>query len=533
MPRNNPSVRVRRTVSRAVVGATAMAAALTVTAQSAAYAVPTPAHTQARAAGIGTTETQRVDAAAVVRLDPTADVLLLSDYDFIHALWQKASDAGEKLDSVRTAAEKAMASTLPADHVAYIVTGIHEANRQDQQRERDKAEAERAARLARSQALVVIGIPSTPELLALSDDNFIRAVLRHEASGPEVRAAAMRALAADAAAWREFIVNGAREAHKKDVARELEELEEKNRKEAELRKNQAARKNVAALFRVPMSQSLLDVSDDNFIREMLRMAPADLKNSELYRAAQKAVLSTKASDWLDFLYTGADAAYKRDDEARRKKLAEANRVLARQILEAAKQTGFNPNLVASAQKALAAGDVQVAEFLSEEGQRRARRQSLSIGSAVAPSTWKPIRHGRVDGGAASVSPVTSASPLAWREDATWLVVPSLSGQAGCYSFEAASKPGHYLKGDETKGLVTLAADNNTETFRDSATWCARMKGWPQSRASAAWFIWGGSPHEGTQVAISQRSELVNHGPWSDDIDLRAHPAWEITAPLAP
>ncbi|MEV7646066.1 hypothetical protein AB0O32_39885 [Streptomyces rubiginosohelvolus] len=50
-----------------------------------------------------------------------------------------------------------MASTADADHVTFIVTGIHEAHQQDKQRERDKAEAERAAR---QQALLAIGIPS-------------------------------------------------------------------------------------------------------------------------------------------------------------------------------------------------------------------------------------------------------------------------------------------------------------------------------------------------------------------------------------
>ncbi|MCZ7462303.1 hypothetical protein [Streptomyces sp. WMMC940] len=33
-------------------------------------------------------------------------------------------------------------------------------------------------------------------------------------------------------------------------------------------------------------------------------------------------------DWKTFIHDGADAAYKRDDENRRKKLAEANRKLA-------------------------------------------------------------------------------------------------------------------------------------------------------------------------------------------------------------
>ena len=39
-----------------------------------------------------------------------------------------------------------------------------------------------------------------------------------------------------------------------------------------------------------MTQSCSTVSDEIFIREMLRAAPADLRNSELYRAwAQSAV----------------------------------------------------------------------------------------------------------------------------------------------------------------------------------------------------------------------------------------------------
>ncbi|MEV8533728.1 AbfB domain-containing protein [Streptomyces sp. NPDC051211] len=533
--RNNLRTGVRRAVVRAVMGTTAMTAVLAVGAESVAFAVPVPPHKEARAAGIGTTDSQRVEAAAVVRLDPTADVLLLSDYDFIHALWQKASDAGERLDSVRTAAERAMSSTVAADHVTFIVTGIHEAFRLDQQRERDKAEAERAARLARQQVLVVIGIPSTPELLSLSDDNFIRAIVRHAASGAEVRAAGTRALLADEAAWREFIATGAREAHKKDVARELAELEEKNRKEAELRKNHAARKNVAALFRIPMTQGLLDVSDDNFIREMLRMAPADLKNSDLYRTGQKAVLSTKASDWLDFLYTGADAAYKRDDEARRKKLAEANRMLAQQILAAAKESGFNPNLVASAEKALAAGDVQVAEFLSEEGQKRARRQTLAI---RAPGQQDPtqlfqLRHTGVSGGTISAAPVTPASSQDMRDNATWLVVPSLAGQAGCFSFEAASKPGHYLKGTVNQGPVVLGANDNTAAFRNSATWCFTFKGIVSGQPASALFTW--SVADKFKVRLNQSNELVTGAPPSTggSLGFVSYPGWAITDPLAP
>lgn len=526
---------VRRNVVRAVAGTTVMAAVLALGSESVVFAVPTPPHKEARAAGIGTSDTERVAAAAVVRLDPTADVMLLSDYDFIHALWQKASDAGEKLDSVRTAAEKALTSTVAADHVSFIVTGVHDALKLDQKRERDKAEAARAARQARQNVLTVIGIPSTPELLALSDDNFIRALIRHQSSGIEVRAAATRALLGDEAAWREFIVNGARAAHKKDVDRDLAELEEKNRKEAELRRNQAARKNVAALFRVPMTPGLLEVSDDNFLREMLRMAPAELNNSELYRAAQKAVLSAKAADWLDFLYTGADAAYKRDDEARRNQLAEANRMLAQQILTAAKESGFNPNLVASAEKALAAGDVQVAEFLSEGGQKRARRQSLAIRALGDQDPMKlfQLRHTGVSGGTISAGPVTSASSPDMRDNATWLVVPSLAGQAGCFSFEAANKPGHYIKGTVNQGAVVLGANDNTAAFRNSATWCFSMKGLVFGQPASALFTW--SVADRFKVRLNQRNELVTGAPPSTGGSLGGvgYPGWAITDPLAP
>ncbi|WP_344960873.1 hypothetical protein [Streptomyces thioluteus] len=49
-------------------------------------AVAEPMVTATAAEGIGTTEAQRIAAAGLVGLDPTPDVLLLSDYSFIRAL---------------------------------------------------------------------------------------------------------------------------------------------------------------------------------------------------------------------------------------------------------------------------------------------------------------------------------------------------------------------------------------------------------------------------------------------------------------
>ncbi|MEU8775555.1 AbfB domain-containing protein [Streptomyces sp. NPDC048606] len=505
-------------VPRLVIGTTAVATVLALGVQTSVVAAPAPEERQAAfATAVGTTEAQRVDAAAVVGLDPTPDVLLLSDYDFVHALWRKAGEAGERRESVRTAAERAMVGAVAADLVTFVVTGIHEANRQDQQRERDKAEAERVARLARQQVLTVIGITPTPELLALSDDNFVRAVLRHAASGPEVRAAAAKALAEDQAAWREFIVNGAREAHRRDVARELEEIAERDRKEAELRKNQAARKNVAALFRVSMTQGLLDVSDDNFLREMLRQAPADLKGSELHSAAQRALLSPKPADWLDFLLTGADAAYKRDDEARRKKIAAANRLLTQQMQDAAEKTGVNPNLVAAAKKALAAGDERISDFLKEENQKRFRRQSLQILLPANGVEGWFARYSSADHGLGFLTPIDSRSPQRDREEATWAIVPALSGRAGCHSLEAATKPGHYLSGRPGSAL-RVAVDDRTPDFRNSATWCTD---------GGDRVLWK-SAIDPNQYLDYNAGQLV-----TAPIVMMRNAVWRITPPLAP
>ncbi|MEW2631400.1 AbfB domain-containing protein [Streptomyces sp. NPDC048389] len=536
------SARRRRIVTRGIVTATALAAVTGAVVPSAVAdgGAPVAADIAARAAGgIGTTDDQRVEAAAVVRLDPTADVLLLSDYDFIHALWQKASDAGEKLDAVRTAAEQAMASTVEDDHVRFIASGIHEAYRLDQQREREKAEEERANRLARSQVLLVIGIPSSPELLALSDDNFIRTVAKHEASGPEVRSAALNALLGEPEDWREFIVNGAREAHKRDVANELKELEEKNRKEAERRNEEAARKSAAALFRITPSPAMLALSDDNFIRELLRQAPADLRGSELYAEAQRATLSSDPAVWKVYIHTGADAAYKRDDENRRKKLAEANRKLALQIQAAAENGGVNPHLVAAAKKALAGTDEAVAHFLKADTQHRLKRQTLQVWGKSGIAHQSSADRGKV---LLSTS-INSKSALSDREEATWVVVPSLAGRPGCYSFESVRKPGHYLRSGkaEKDGLrVEVAADDRSSKFRNSATWCYRkaLKFPDRFGVSASFTQPAGSGTNWlapTTSAVYARDDFTFPLPGGKPGEAKpVLPAvWRISAPLAP
>ncbi|MFE5873207.1 AbfB domain-containing protein [Streptomyces roseifaciens] len=461
--------RVQRIVARGIVTTTAMAVVTGVVAQDAAVAAPSG--TVAQSDGIGTNDEQRIAAAAVVDLLPTPATMLLSDYDFIRVLWQKARDAGEKQATVRTAAEEAMASTSAEGHVRFIVTGIHEAKKIDQKREEDKAAADRAARLAKSQALLAVGIPSSPELLELSDDNFIRAIVKHSAAGAEVRAAGTKALAGGAPDWREFIVNGAREAHRRDVANELKELEEKNRQEAERRKELAARTNVAALFRTTPTEAMLVLGDDNFIRELLRTAPEDTRGTELYASAQRAVLSSDAEEWKKFIHSGAEEAYKRDDESRRKKVAEENRRLAQKITVVAEKGGMNPGLVETARKALAGSDEDVAQFLKRDNQYRARRQSLRV-SVGSEAGWY-ARESAADGDTGFIGPVDAKSKQADREEATWVVVPGLVSNPGCFSFESVRKPGYYLRNVHNGEGVRIAGDDGSAEFKGDATWCPR------------------------------------------------------------
>ncbi|MFH8406863.1 ALF repeat-containing protein [Streptomyces sp. NPDC018019] len=193
------------------------------------------------------------------------------------------------------------------------------------QRMFEKARVERMARQARAQVLSTVGIPNRPDLVELDDADFLRAIAEHPAAGPEVRAAIARALNGGPADRQEFMANGAREAHWRDVDREIREVEEKLRKDAERPKEIAARKQTAALFGVVASETMLGLSDDAFLREVLRDTPAESRNTGLYAAGLRALNSSDPAAWKEFIHTGAHQAYKRDFEELMKKRDEAAR----------------------------------------------------------------------------------------------------------------------------------------------------------------------------------------------------------------
>ncbi|MFF4606841.1 AbfB domain-containing protein [Streptomyces sp. NPDC001339] len=526
------SARTRAFLTRGIVTATALAAVSGI-AVPATTAVAAPAGEVSMAAGIGTSDKQRVDAAAVVRLDVinNPDVLLLSDRDFIVALWQKVKDADERQEAVRLAAEEAMALDASAeDHIRFITTGIHQAKLLDDKREKERADIEREARQDKATVLFTLGIPSNPDLLGLSDDNFIRKVMEHPEAGPEVKAAAVGALSKDdPAAWREFIVNGARAAHKRDVTNKLKEDGEKSDKEKQRLRDLDARKNTAALFDIVPSEAMLRLSDDNFIRELIRLAPARLEGTDLLAATHKALTSPAAADWQEFLYTGAEEAFRSDARNRDKKKGQHDRQRALTIQAAMEKTGMNPHLVAAAKKALAGSDAEVAAFLRKDNLYRAARQSLAPSDAKL-SGWY-IRQSSVDGGNAFLAPVNKdKSKQAVREDATWTILNSLD-KPGCYVFKSSVKDGYFLTLQGYR--VKMAAFDGSREFAMNAAWC------PRKALAGSGMSFESASNKGRYLRhfmgelYAAKKDDKSGNPFDRSKDFAQDATWKIADPLAP
>ncbi|MFJ8697323.1 AbfB domain-containing protein [Streptomyces roseolilacinus] len=125
-----------------------------------------------------------------------------------------------------------------------------------------------------------------------------------------------------------------------------------------------------------------------------------------------------------------------------------------------------------------------------------------------------------------IGPVNAASKLADREDATWVIVPSLASQPGCYSFESVRKPGHYLKADNSWLRARVAADDRSAEFRQNATWCTTTG----QSGSGTSFTWGVGPvqrllqHKTGDLYVDQ-NDGTKEG--------RHASTWKISPPLAP
>lgn len=407
-------------------------------------------------------EVEKVRAAFVLGLVPTDEQLRLSDKDFVILLWRRATGA-----EVRASAELAFASS-DAACTDWIRTGIHEANARDQANEMRDAEAARVAREVKEQALIVLGIVPEPELLIMSDRDFIYEIIQR-ATGPRVHDAALTAFGLPDPEQREFIASGIRLAHARDQQDKIDADEQADAEEKARMAAEAARGRAVSVVRVPPTTDIVTLPNDDILRVI---ADAATPGSEVEKDAVLALRSRDRADWKAFIDQGVYDAYRRDKAIVLQQKYESDRRIVEGIKAGADAAGLQPRLSRAAARALAGGPDEVGAFLGVE-QYEVLTQSLStnaLNGSVAGHYLRDVN------GAVVVRPGSPEPAPDEGLDATWRIVPGL-GDPACRSLESARRPNHYLARyhDGSAIRVGVLPTDGTAEFYWNATWCVDTK----------------------------------------------------------
>lgn len=349
---------MRSTRTRWVAAASAALLILLAPAGRAAAVTTAPVKAAASATLESSLE-ERVRAAAVVGVVAPDSWLVLNERDFVFAIWQNAN--ADDLPEVRGAAELALLNCTTTSYVqctVFVQSGIHAAKARDVANQVRDADTARQAREIRQQALMVLAIPVTPELLLLPDRDFVYAIWQRS-TGDRVKAAALAAFGGTAQEQRDFITTGVITAREQDRTAEIEADQTRTEAERQALIEREARMRAAAVLGVVATEAMLIVSDENFVRWVWNTAPDD---TEVYAAAMAALRSADPAQWTAFIHTGIHEADHRDLEAalRKKGQEDRQRVAA---IEAAAETAGKTNLAKAARAALAGTDTDVDYFL--------------------------------------------------------------------------------------------------------------------------------------------------------------------------
>jgi hypothetical protein len=349
------SSRTRRVAAASV--ALLIALALAQPARAAGPGTTAPARKAQAAATLESSLEARVRAAAVVGVVAPDDWLVLGERDFVFVLWQNAGDLAE----VQGAAELALRNCTLTSYVectVFIESGIHAAKARDVAEQVRDATTAREARAIRQQALTVLEIPVTPELLLLADRDFVFAIYQR-ATGERVRAGALAAFGGTAQQQRDFITTGVVQAREQDRIAEIEADQAATEAERQASLEWEARKRAAAVLGVVATEVMRVYSDENFVRWVWNTAA---EPTEVYAAAITALRSADPATWKAFIHTGIHEADHRDLEAAlRKKGAEDRRRVS--AIEAAAEAAGKTGLARAARAALAGTDTDVDYFL--------------------------------------------------------------------------------------------------------------------------------------------------------------------------
>ncbi|WP_143047019.1 AbfB domain-containing protein [Amycolatopsis xylanica] len=426
-------------------------------AQAASAAPTTPAASAAVQAAPESTMEDKVRAAAALGIVAGDDLLILSDRNFVIALWRQATGA-----EVRASAELAFAGS-DFECTQWIKTEIHEAKLRDDVQEQRDAEVARAARELKQHAAATIGIAVEPELLIQSYKDFVYA-LWDRATGPKVKAAALVAFGASEAEQKEFLLNGIVAAHAQDQQDKIDADKEATEAEKARLAARDAKSRAAAVLGIVATESLLVLSDDNFIREIWNRATP---GTEVAAEAERALRSPAPADWKTFIDTGIYEANKRDTAIALQKKQDVDKRRLQELRTKSAAGGMHPALVVLADRALAGTPDDIDLFLRrgqfEDAALRQSFQAETVGTRLSYIRGTAGAQAVIGFGHVNPEPGDGA-------DATWKVVPGLA-DINCFSLESVIKPGSYLR--QLNFKVNIAPSDGSTQFQNDATWCTK------------------------------------------------------------
>ncbi|WP_409463270.1 RICIN domain-containing protein [Amycolatopsis sp. GA6-003] len=470
----------------------------------------TPAPAKGPAPAGQSSESEKGTAAALLGIVAGPELLILSDRDFVAAMYRAADDLDKPRpleplhQTVRERAIDALTSGGDAA-TAYIKTGMAAANAADQKLVAERLQQQNKEREAKARAAKVISVAVTDTDLDKTVYDFI-VLLDLKADDHKdtaVKAAARAALKGNAQDQWRFLTDGIIAEHDKDTKRLTDEdttRDEAQKAEAKARQARVTAAYYALQLSITVDDDLAKLPDQNFLREVLKRAP---KDTQVYVAAYEAFLSTNPADWKAYVDTGAQAAWQRDTDKEMKKTDDANITAITVIRTRAYKSLVHQDLVAAADAALQGNPVDRVRFVAT-GQHQHDYQSFRTyespdydsyitdsGGTAALNSWTPGEH----------------------PEMKWKVVGGLSDPS-CFSFESAVRPNSYLHWrqplDGNNANVQVDPTDDTDKFRQESTWCVRNPPVSSRRvvispvsAPGGWlYLPGATPGWGTDDAVA-------------------------------
>jgi hypothetical protein len=533
---------VKRTVSKSIrrAGAGLLVTGLVVSLASVLPAAPglaaPPVLGAPVATVVGTPTTsaspaEKFAAASAIGVNPDSEMMLLNDQAFVLALWRAAKGG----TYVKAEALRAYDSEDADAAVVFIRTGIFAAAHDDAQVE---IIAEQAKARRRSVAVIVGLDPRDTALIEKSDRDFIFAVWQRAGAGTKVRTAAEKAIAEEstAADWEKFLDTGAQVAAEQDLKDAIEDANEEEAARLRAAQLATAKRALLQLLLLPVTEELVNAPNRQYILQV----HAQAKGPEVQLAAQQALNAPDATldkALSDFIFTGGAAANARDEQVLADKEREGYRTRVVPIRDAARKDGFQPQLVAAAEQALADNTVLALQYFLLKGQdeARARDRRLDLSTGFEPGDTRPNWANAVDttdvgaGGVRNVGAIVSTvtgPELGIRADPLARTGTSALMYSGKDTSDISSWA--YLKAF----TLTNATVRPTSTL---SYWI-----YPQSAAAGSW-VNGNSTCVAVDMVFADGSTLRGSG-LKDQRGRRVHPAeqcgsltpdtWnEVTVPL--